>query len=223
MADLLIFGAVLVAASLEVFEAYLIVIAVGHEIGMPRAIAASALAAVVLVILLLGLGSLVLALPAVQVITGAVLFCLGARWLVKSTLKLSGRLERRDDEIPSRLTVWTGQLAAAKGTFMEGVEVVIIVGAMADGHQVTAVAGALAAVALVLAVGYRLRRALTGIPKQQLKFLVGSMMMSFGTFYAGEGIGIDWPVKNLALMYGALMFAVLGAVSVGLLRVGSAR
>ena len=217
LAATLVFLAVLAAASLEVFEAFVIVTTVGHEIGMRRAAISALVATTLLVALTAALGSLVLALPGVQIATGTILFCFGARWLIKSVLKLSGRIASHHEPPPTRLTRWAGQLVAAKGTFMEGVEVVIIVGAMAGSQRGPAIAGALTAIVLVLAVGYALRRALTGIPKLYLKFAVGSMMCSFGTFFAGEGLGVAWPVKDLALLYGAACFATLGLLATRLL------
>jgi uncharacterized membrane protein len=37
------------------------------------------------------------------------------------------------------------------------------------------------------------------VPENTLKFAVGVMLTSFGTFWAGEGVGIDWPGAELAL------------------------
>jgi len=40
---------------------------------------------------------------------------------------------------------------------------------------------------------------LSRVPENTLKFVVGVMLTSFGTFWAGEGVGIDWPGAEVAL------------------------
>jgi len=42
-----------------------------------------------------------------------------------------------------------------------------------------------------------------------LKFGVGLMLVSFGTFWAGEGIGIEWPGDDLSIAL--LLIGYLGA------------
>ena len=37
------------------------------------------------------------------------------------------------------------------------------------------------------------------MPENALKFVVGMMLITFGTFWAGEGIGIEWPAGDLTL------------------------
>jgi uncharacterized membrane protein len=37
------------------------------------------------------------------------------------------------------------------------------------------------------------------IPENMLKFMVGVLLCSFGTFWVGEGMGIAWPGQDLAL------------------------
>ena len=68
---------------------------------------------------------------------------------------------------------------------------------------------ALAACALVLPIGALLRRPLSRVPENSLKFGVGVMLSAFGVFWAGEGIGIAWPGGDLALLSVAALF--LGA------------
>jgi uncharacterized membrane protein len=38
------------------------------------------------------------------------------------------------------------------------------------------------------------------VPENGLKFAVGLMLVTFGTFWAGEGIGIDWPAGDAVLL-----------------------
>ena len=44
-----------------------------------------------------------------------------------------------------------------------------------------------------------MRHPLSRVPENTLKFAVGVMLTSFGTFWAGEGVGIDWPGAEASL------------------------
>ena len=57
-----------------------------------------------------------------------------------------------------------------------------------------------AACALVLAAGAIAHRPLSRVPENTLKFGVGVMLSAFGVFWTGEGLGIDWPGGDLALL-----------------------
>jgi len=51
-------------------------------------------------------------------------------------------------------------------------------------------------------------------PLHLLKMAVGIMLVSFGTFWAGEGIGVRWPGTDLALpvlvgVYAAVTWATV--------------
>ena len=53
-----------------------------------------------------------------------------------------------------------------------------------------------------------MRHPLARVPENALKFAVGVMLTALGTFWAGEGLGIDWPGAEGAL-------AVLVLLTVG--------
>jgi uncharacterized membrane protein len=74
--------------------------------------------------------------------------------------------------------------------------------------------GAPAAVLLVALVGVAVHRPLVQVPENTLKFVVGLMLSSFGVFWAGEGLGADWPGADLALVWIFALFLIfaLGAV-----------
>lgn len=57
----------------------------------------------------------------------------------------------------------------------------------------TAEEGALLALIIVVILGLLIRGPLTKIPENTLKFSVGIMLVTFGTFWTGEGLGIQWP------------------------------
>jgi uncharacterized membrane protein len=85
---------------------------------------------------------------------------------------------------------------------IEGVEVVFIVvavGARGRGLLLPASFGALAALLLVLELGVALPRPVAMIPENTLKFLVGILLCSFGTFWVVEGVGMNWPGGDVSL------------------------
>src|SRR5438552_15766690 len=59
--------------------------------------------------------------------------------------------------------------------------------------------------------GALLHRPLARVPENTLKYAVGIMLTAFGWFWFGEGIGIQWPYGDAAIL--ALM-AVLYVASV---------
>jgi uncharacterized membrane protein len=60
--------------------------------------------------------------------------------------------------------------------------------------------GALAAFVVVSLFGLTIQKPLTKIPENVLKFIVGVMLATFGTFWTGEGIGVEWPLGDLFLL-----------------------
>jgi uncharacterized membrane protein len=109
-----------------------------------------------------------------------------------------------------------GVITSFKSVLLEGLEVAFIVitfglqaTATAQGSQATATAqgtgifvaaiGAMAALLLVVTLGALVRAPLQRVPENTLKFVVGIMLTSFGTFWGGEGIGIQWWHEDLFL------------------------
>ena len=48
--------------------------------------------------------------------------------------------------------------------------------------------------------------------KIPLKFFVGIMLSSFGLFWTGEGLGVDWPGADLAIPVFMLLFLATGLI-----------
>src|SRR5207245_5629932 len=110
-------------------------------------------------------------------------------------------------------------LLSYKSVLLEGLEVAFIVitfGLSAGTSTVSrssgiasAALGALAAGLLVILVGAIVRVPLAHVPENTLKFVVGIMLTTFGTFWLGEGFGVEWPLSDAFLLILAAIY--LGA------------
>src|SRR6202020_3642116 len=60
--------------------------------------------------------------------------------------------------------------------------------------------GGAAAGVVVAAVGVAARAPLARVPESAMKFGVGIMLTSFGTFWGAEGAGVHWPGNDAALL-----------------------
>ena len=100
--------------------------------------------------------------------------------------------------------------------------IVVAVGAGGTGLLYPASLGALAALALVAALGVVLHRPLASVPENTIKFGVGVLLAAFGTFWVGEGIGVDWPGADRSLPALVAVYLVVALVAVRLCAARSA-
>ena len=115
---------------------------------------------------------------------------------------------------------WYAFTLAFKGVLLEGLEVIFIVvtfGA-ASNNIALAAAGAAGAVLLVTLAGVIVHRPLARVPENALKFTVGLLLSSFGTFWAAEGAGVTWPGSDLAILGILAILAMVSFLYVALLR-----
>jgi uncharacterized membrane protein len=106
-----------------------------------------------------------------------------------------------------------GVVTSFKSVLLEGLEVAFIVitfGSAADSIG-SAIWGALAAGVLVVLVGALARAPLQRVPENTLKFIVGIMLTSFGTFWGAEGAGVTWPGNDAALLVLVPVVALVAA------------
>src|SRR5207245_3355685 len=108
-----------------------------------------------------------------------------------------------------------GVVLSYKSVLLEGLEVAFIVisfgGSGANGIGLAAL-GAAAAGLLVIGVGALVQAPLQRIPENTLKFIVGIMLTTFGTFWSGESFGINWPFSDLFLLLLAALYLVASAL-----------
>lgn len=220
MSAVLVAAGAAVAVLVELLEAMAIVLAVGTTRRWRDAVLGAV--AAVLVCLAVGLlvgGGVLEAIPldSLRLVIGTLLLLFGLEWLRKGTLRLAGRRRRssslaeyeetvselEDDPLPPPGQAdWAARIVAFKGVLLEGVEVVLIVSALAarPSGATPALAGAAVAVVVVALAGARLRGPLMRLPETELKYGVGLILTAFGVFFAGEGLGVSWPGGDLALL-----------------------
>jgi uncharacterized membrane protein len=174
-------------------------------------------------------------LDALHIIVGVVLLLFGLSWLRKALLRTAGIKALRDeaaiyvrqvDQMRSNVRSRSGDgldllamTASFKAVVIEGVEVVLIVVAVGNtaAALVPAALGAVAAAIVVVALGIALHRPLTQVPENALKFGVGVIIVSFGIFWLGEGLGLAWPGGDLAVVaIVAVVFALAYSLAASL-------
>jgi Ca2+/H+ antiporter, TMEM165/GDT1 family len=211
--------AAFLASLVEFVEAMTVVLAVGAVRGWSGALAGSGLALVTLLVMVAVMGPALIRVPLdiVQLLVGTLLLLFGMRWLRKAILRAAGIIRLHDEaatyvreeqalrKVGGTVRRWDGVAltTAFKITMIEGIEVVFIVlavGAAGHGLLVPASVGALAALVLVVLLGLVLHRPVASIPENALKFVVGLVLTSFGTFWFGEGIGLPWPGGDWSLL-----------------------
>lgn len=222
------------ASAVEMVEALTIVLAAGVTRGWRSSLIGVGTALVVLAAVVAALGPALTLIPidVLRLVVGALLLVFGLQWLRKAILRASGYKALHDEDAIFKKEVeaargqgsivragldWYAFTLCFKGVLLEGLEVAFIVVTFgAAAHQVgLAAVGAGSALVIVLLVGALIHQPLSRVPENALKFAVGLLLSSFGTFWAAEGAGVQWPGEDAAIP-GILV--VLIGVSYGLVQ-----
>ncbi|HYT11182.1 MAG TPA: hypothetical protein VEL12_00230 [Candidatus Nitrosopolaris sp.] len=200
------------ASSVEAVEMVTIVLGVGATRGWRSTLigAAAGFGVLAVIVVVAGLALSQVPIGPLRLIVGALLLVFGLQWFRKGVMRvaahgLAGVRMRPEDEPPEWDGVgfdWTAFVLAFKAVVLEGLEVAFIVvsfGANANQLNV-AVVGGVAAVVVIGGVGVVLQRLVTRIPRSFLQLVVGILLTTFGTFWSLEGLGIDWPGNDAAIL-----------------------
>lgn len=232
--QLFAFGAAFLGSAVESTEALTIVLAIGLTRGWRAPLAGTVAALVSLVVLVAVFGAVITRIPDndLKLVIGTLLLLFGLRWLHKAVLRSAGIVALHDEEKAYRQTVeqlratasprdWVGFVLALKGVFLEGLEVVFIVIAVAGtraGSLAWATAGGVVAMVVVAGVGAAVRHPLARVPENTLKYAVGVMLTSLGTFWAGEGMGARWPLDFVSIAGLIVVYFAASRLAVALVR-----
>jgi len=213
--------AAFLASAVEFVEAFTIVLVVGVTINWRSALVGTFAAAATLAVIVATLGvALVQFVPidVLRLVVGIILILFGLKWLKKAILRYSGikaihdeeaifeetraELRARGEMIAPRFEPFA-IILSYKSVLLEGLEVAFIVITFGSSSATnacnnvcginSAAIGAAVAGLLVIIAGAVIRAPLTKVPENTLKFVVGIMLTSFGTFWAGEGFLVSWP------------------------------
>ena len=194
-------AATFVAAFVEFVEALTIVLAMGLTRGW-RAALAGTVAAIAALVAVTAVAGFALAqwLPRslLQLVVGVLLLAFGLQWLRKAVLRSAGLKALHDEEEEFR------EQRAAAGS--------------APRRLVAGVAGVVVVLAGVVA-----SRPLSRVPENTLKYAVGLMLATYGTFWAVTGLSvfgreIAWPGGDWALFYLLAAWLLLSRLLVVALR-----
>jgi len=202
-----------VASAVEFVEATTIVLAVGVTRGWRAPLIGTFAATATLAVIIATLGvAIVTIVPELLLkgVVGALLLLFGLRWLRKAVLRFAGIVAIHDEELIYQRELaelraqglqrkefdWIGFLVAYKAVLLEGTEVAFI----------------------VIAFGAALRKPLTMVPENWLKFGVGAMLCSFGVFWFAEALGMTWPGDALSIPLIVAAFLAASWLAVRMLR-----
>lgn len=228
-------GAVFLACSVEMVEALTIVLAVGHTRGWRSALEGVVAALVALCALVAAFGPALVHVPldVLRLIVGGVLLIFGLQWLRKAILRSSGLKAKHDEDEIYRNKVEelralnapvsrdrVAFVVAFKGVFLEGLEVVVIVLTLgASAHRVALAALVAAAALVIVAVtGVVVARQLSKVPENAMKMSVGVLLVTYGTFWTGEGLKVRWAGNDAMLVFFVALYALVTWIMVWLLR-----
>lgn len=242
MSSGVLFLTVFLACAVEMVEALTIVLAVGVARSWRSSLLGVAVALIALAAVVAALGPALTVLPIdwLRVLVGGLLLVFGLQWLRKAILRASGFVALHDEEqvfaeesgrareAGARFSHGIDPYAftiAFKGVLLEGLEVAFIVLTVGSSGQNIPLAAAAAGVAFVIvaAVGVAVRAPLTRVPENTLKFAVGLMLTTFGTFWGAEGLGVSWPGEDAALLVILAIYTATALVFVRLFQRQHAR
>ncbi len=227
---------VFLACSVEAVEALTIVLAVGVTRSWRSAMIGVGAGIAVLAAVTAALGPALTSLPlnSLRLVVGGLLLVFGLQWLRKAVLRASGLKALHDEaeayqrelsaareagEVDTGLDGYSFAISF-KGVFLEGLEVVFIVLTFGSNQHRIGLAAAAAglAVVLVVATGAAVHAPLARVPENAMKFGVGVMLTSFGSFWGAEGAGAHWPGGDASLLWLIPVVLVLALALVAALR-----
>ena len=249
MDSLPLFLSVFLACAVEAVEATTIVLAAGTARDWKSALLGTASATALLGVIIAALGPSITKIPhnPLRLFVGGLLLVFGLQWVRKAILRSSGYKALHDEDaiFEEELAVakkavagkrfgvadWYAFTLSFKGVLLEGLEVVFIVLTFGTLKKNVGVAtfGAVVAVVIVVIAGSALRKPLSRVPENTMKYIVGIMLTSFGIFWASEGAGVVWPKSDGALaliipavfLYTLLLIRILSRKKVSSLKAES--
>ena len=224
-----VFLTTILASAVEAIEMVTIVVGVGATRGYRYTLlgAGAGLAVLAVVIAVGGVALAAIPIAPLRLIVGSLLLLSGLQWFRKGIVRVAARgfagyhgQEPQEGPPKSGGIDWTAAFLAFKGVSLEGLEIAIIVVSFgASARQLgLAIIGGAAAIVVVGAAGFALQRPLERIPRSFLQLVVGTMLTSFGTFWALEGLGVTWPQSDFDIVLLLIFYGLAAGTFIGLER-----
>jgi uncharacterized membrane protein len=211
-----VFLGAFVGSLIELVEVLAVVLVVGRVAGWRNAIvgAGSAVGLVAVAALVVGRGLTLIPARPLELVAGLILLGFGQAWARSVTKYYGGVLGKPaegDEGIRGRLARdgarggWdpVALATAFKSTLLESFEIAIVVIGLgtAGGRWFEAISGALVATSVLIIFAFWLRAPLQRVPVKPAKFAAAALLMGFGTYWAGEGVGFGWPGGIVSLIW----------------------
>lgn len=235
-----IFFGAFVGSLIELVEVLAVVLVVGRVAGWRNALvgAGSAVGIVAVAALVVGRGLALVPARPLELIAGVILLGFGQAWARSVTKYYGGALNPSaddDERLRERLAEREGRgrwdsvavATAFKSSLLESFEIAIVVIGLgtAGGHWFEAIGGSLVATAALVCFAFFLKASLERVPVKPAKFIAATLLMGFGTYWLGEGMGLGWPGGMLSLLWLPLLWGLLmagGALFLRWRRIGTA-
>ncbi len=233
---------VFVATSVEMVEALTIILALGITRGWRSALLATVAALAALAVVVGVFNSVIsqitderyIPIGPLWAVVGGLLLIFGLQWMKKAILRIGGILPSRDEEeIYKKLVTsakkakkskqaidWYSFTMVFKGVLLEGFEVVfiVVIFGSARGELGIGVTAALAALVFVALLGLVIHKPLSRIPENWMKLTVGLLLVTFGTYFGSEGVGILWPLGEWAILYLLVFYSLFSYFAIQMVR-----
>jgi uncharacterized membrane protein len=218
------------ASSVEAIEMVTIVVGVGATRGWRATLTGTVagFAVLAVVVAIFGLALSAIPIGPLRLIVGALLLVFGLQWFRKGVARVAARglagLSTTEADEKLEWTGpgfdWTAFVLAFKGVVLEGLEVAFIVVTFGAGaNQLgAAVIGGVGAVIVIGAIGAAAHPLVRRIPRSLLQLVVGTLLTTFGTFWALEGIGVAWPTGDVAILWLLALYAATAAAYISIER-----
>ncbi len=221
-----VFVTALSGASVEFFETAAIAYAVARSGYLREAVWGTALGVAVVGVAaaLLGTSLQLIPLHLLQILIGLVLLWFGWGWYKKSILRqakhrragwITDPLEAEGIHLESQHQRFSrvNFIVMFKSAALETLEVALVVLplGLASGAWTEALAATGISLLLTIALVALLHGYLVKVPEVLLKLGAGILLLSYGTFWLGEGLGIHWWLGDWMLL---ILFGIYSLISI---------
>jgi Ca2+/H+ antiporter, TMEM165/GDT1 family len=228
-----VFATVFGSASVEFLETAAIAYAIARS-GYPKEAIGGTIAgftAVALTAAIVGKGLQVVPLHLLQLAIGLTLLWFGWGWYIKSIRRQASHkragwitepLESEGihlDHHPQRFNRWNF-IVMCKSAALETLEVVLVMlplGLASGAWNAEFVAAGLA-IAITIGIVLILHGYLIKIPEVLLKLSAGILLLAYGTFWLGEGAGLEWQLGEWILLVWVGIYSLLSLLMIRQLR-----